>query len=309
MNNYVKKYLLHLQYERGLSRNTIDSYSFDLNKYTSYLKNKFLIVNPNKIFMKHIRSFTNDELLYINIREKNKSEINQYSSTTVSRYFSSIRGFHSYLLNEGVCKNDPTIFLDKPKTIKRIPNYLEFEDIKKILDSVDIETKFGLRDKALLLVLYSCGLRASEILGLKLINLKFDHEFLRLIGKGKKERFVPISRLAIECVDSYINNLRPILSRRNESLGFLFLSNRGKRLSRMSLWKIVRKYSKIAGIKTKVSPHTFRHSFASHLVHSGANLRAVQEMMGHSSITSTQIYTHLNKTELKKVYDKFHPGI
>jgi len=307
MNNRVKKYLLHLQYERGLSSNTINSYSLDLNKYVSYLKDKFSIIDPNEIFMKHIKSFTNDELQYIVNNKSKKSEGYQYSSTTISRYFSSIRGFHSFLLSEGMCKNDPSIYLDKPKVNKKIPNYLEFNDIKKILNSVDLESKFGLRDSAILLVLYSCGLRATELLELKLINLMFDDEFIRLIGKGKKERFVPISREAINAVNKYLEYLRPNLSRRNESLGFLFLSNRGKKLSRMSLWKIVRKYSKRACINTHVSPHTFRHSFASHLVHSGANLRVVQEMLGHSDISSTQIYTHLNKTELKKVYDKFHP--
>ena len=307
MNNLVKKYLLHLQYERGLSSNTINSYSLDLNKYVSYLKEKFSIIEPNEIYMKHIKSFTNDELQYIVNNKSKKSEGYQYSSTTISRYFSSIRGFHSFLLSEGMCKNDPSIYLDKPKVNKKIPNYLEFNDIKKILNSVDLESKFGLRDNAILLVLYSCGLRATELLELKLINLMFDDEFIRLIGKGKKERFVPISIEAISAVNKYLEYLRPNLSRRNESLGFLFLSNRGKKLSRMSLWKIVRKYSKRACINTHVSPHTFRHSFASHLVHSGANLRVVQEMLGHSDISSTQIYTHLNKTELKKVYDKFHP--
>ena len=176
-----------------------------------------------------------------------------------------------------------------------------------IINSVDISYKFGVRDKAILYVLYSSGLRASEVLNLKLTNLILEEEFIRLIGKGAKERFVPISAVAIDSVNIYIQNLRPELSRKNESSGFLFLNNRGQQLSRMTLWKIVKKYSLEANINKKVSPHTFRHSFATHMIQAGANLRSVQEMLGHSDISTTQIYTHLDKTALKKVYNKFHP--
>ena len=177
----------------------------------------------------------------------------------------------------------------------------------EIINSVDVSCKFGLRDKALLYVLYSSGLRSSEVLNLRLTNLILEEEFIRLVGKGDKERFVPISRVAIESVNEYLDKLRPSLSRKKESFGFLFLNNRGEKLSRMSLWKIVKKYSIEARIKKKVSPHIFRHSFATHLLEGGANLRAVQEMLGHSDISTTQIYTHLDKKNLKKIYKKYHP--
>ena len=161
----------------------------------------------------------------------------------------------------------------------------------------------------MLYVLYSTGLRASEILSLKLTNLMLDEEFIRVLGKGDKERFVPISKIAITNLNNYLNELRPILSKKNESLGFLFLNNRGQKLSRMSLWKIVNKYSLKAGISKRVSPHMFRHSFATQLIRGGASLRAVQEKLGHSDISTTQIYTHLDKNELKKVYNKYHPRL
>ena len=306
MNQLIKKYLLHLQYEKGLSSNTIKSYSLDLNKYREYLEDKYSILSPEKIYMKHIKSFLATYLKYYSSNRSSEKDT-EYSVNTLSRYFSSIRGFHKYLIDEELSSRDPSIYLDKPKVSKKIPDYLNYNQIMDIINSVDISYKFGVRDKAILYVLYSSGLRASEVLNLKLTNLILEEEFIRLIGKGAKERFVPISAVAIDSVNIYIQNLRPELSRKNESSGFLFLNNRGQQLSRMTLWKIVKKYSLEANINKKVSPHTFRHSFATHMIQAGANLRSVQEMLGHSDISTTQIYTHLDKTALKKVYNKFHP--
>ena len=306
MNQLIKKYLLHLQYERGLSFNTVESYSGDLEKYSEYLEVKYSILDPKEIYMKHIKSFLAVHLKYYNPKKINQKE-QEYSTNTLSRYFSSIRGFHKYLIEEEICNRDPSIYLDKPKVSKKIPDFLNYNQIMDIINSVDVLYRFGPRDKAILYVLYSSGLRASEVLDLKLTNLILDEEFIRLIGKGGKERFVPISEVAIDSINSYLENLRPELSRKNESSGVLFLNNRGQRLSRMTLWKIVKKYSIEANINKKVSPHTFRHSFATHMVQAGANLRVVQEMLGHSDISTTQIYTHLDKTTLKKVYNKFHP--
>jgi len=306
MRQIINKYLLSLQYERGLSSRTIASYSSDLNRYTDYLDYKYGVSEPNQIYMKHIKGFLSDYLKFYNTKESKVSK-KKYSSNSLSRYFSSIRGFHKYLVNEGFSKKDPSIYLDRPKTVKRIPDFLEYRQIVDIIKSVDLSYKFGLRDVAILYVLYSSGLRASEVLNLKLINLMLKEEFVRILGKGNKERFVPISSIAVDSLNDYLNNLRPILSKKSESLGYLFLSNRGQKLSRMSLWKIVNKYSLKAKIDKKVSPHTFRHSFATHLIRGGASLRAVQEMLGHSDVSTTQIYTHLDKSELKKVYKKFHP--
>ena len=306
MNQFIKKYLLYLQYERGLSSNTINSYNSDLDKYSNYLKNNFLISDPKKIYMKHIKSFLSEHLKYYN--PKNVCEDKkEYSVSSLSRYFSSIRGFHTYLVNEKICKKDPSIYLDKPKLTKNIPDYLTYNQIMSIINSVNIKSKFGPRDKAILLSLYSCGLRVSEVLNLKLTNLILDQEFIRLIGKGSKERFVPISLLAIESINLYLEKLRPKLSRKGESSGILFLNNRGQKLSRMSIWKIVKKYSLHVNLDKKISPHIFRHSFATHMIQAGANLRVVQEMLGHSDISTTQIYTHLDKASLKDIYNKFHP--
>ena len=305
MKQIIKKYLLSLQYERGLSPKTIASYSTDLNKYAEYLEFKYNISNPNDIYMKHIKSFLSDYLRFYSTKDNNKD----YSPTTLSRYFSSIRGFHKYVISESISERDPSIYLDRPKIIKKLPNFLEHNQIMDIIHAVDVSYKYGLRDLALLYVLYSTGLRASEAITLKLTNLMLDEEFIRVLGKGDKERFVPINKVAINNLNNYLSELRPALSKKSESLGFLFLNSRGQKLSRMSLWKIVNKYSLKAGVNKRVSPHMFRHSFATQLIRGGASLRAVQEMLGHSDISTTQIYTHLDKAELKKVYNKYHPRI
>ena len=307
MKQIIKKYLLSLQYERGLSAKTIESYSLDLNKYADYLEFKYDILDPNEIYMKHVKAFLADYLKFYDTKSSDGPHKKEYSSNTLSRYFSSIKGFHRYIVDEKISDRDPSIYLDRPRIVKKLPNFLEHNQIMSIIESVDVSHKFGLRDIALLYVLYSSGLRANEILSLKLTNLMLDEEFVRVLGKGSKERFVPISKIAISNLSNYLDNLRPALSKRNESLGYLFLNSRGQKLSRMSLWKIVNKYSLKAKINKKVSPHTFRHSFATHLIRGGASLRAVQEMLGHSDISTTQIYTHLDKSELKKVYDKYHP--
>ena len=309
MKQIIKKYLLSLQYERGLSSKTIESYSLDINKYVDYLEFKYDILDPNQIYMKHVKSFLADYLKFYDARSSDGPDKKQYSSNTLSRYFSSIKGFHRYIVDEKISDRDPSIYLDRPRIVKKLPNFLEHNQIMSIIGSVDVSYKFGLRDIALLYVLYSSGLRANEILSLKLTNLMLDEEFVRVLGKGNKERFVPISKIAISNLNNYLDNLRPALSKKNESLGYLFLNSRGQKLSRMSLWKIVNKYSSKAKINKKVSPHTFRHSFATHLIRGGASLRAVQEMLGHSDISTTQIYTHLDKSELKKVYDKYHPRL
>ena len=309
MDQIIKKYLLFLQYERGLSQETIKAYSSDLSKYARYLSESYDISHPSQIFMKHIKSFLSNYLRFYKPKNNNlrDSGHNEYSGTTVSRYFSSIRGFHSYLLTEKITSKDPSVYLDKPKTTKKLPYVLTYSEILKIINSVDVKSSFGLRDKSILYLLYSSGLRVSELLNLKLTNLMLNDHFVRVIGKGNKERYVPISSVALDAVKCYIDNLRPKLSRKRESFGYLFLNYRGEKLSRMGVWKIVTTYSKVLNLPVKITPHTFRHSFATHLLEGGADLRVVQEMLGHSDISTTQIYTHLNKSKLKETYYKFHP--
>ena len=309
MDQIIKKYLLFLQYERGLSTETIKAYSSDLSKYSKYLFECYNISSPNQIFMKHIKSFLSNYLKYYKPKDKKIKDCNEklYSGTTVSRYFSSIRGFHKYLLSEKITSKDPSVYLDKPKANKKLPYVLNYSEVLKIINSVNIVSNLGLRDKSILYLLYSSGLRVSELLNLKLTNLMMDEHFIRVIGKGNKERYVPVSLVALDTIKSYIENIRPELSRKKESLGYLFLNYRGDKLSRMGIWKIVANYSKVLNLSNKITPHTFRHSFATHLLEGGADLRVVQEMLGHSDISTTQIYTHLNKSKLKETYDKFHP--
>ena len=306
MNQIIKRYLLSLQYEKGLSPKTIEAYSSDLNKYSTYLMERYNISDPNQIFMKHIKSFLKTFLKYYHIGE-NIGTKNKYSPTSINRYFSSIKGFHQYLIDENLSSKDPSIYLDKPKINKTIPVVLKYEEIISIINSVESNDKSHQRDSSILYLLYSCGLRVSELLSLKLTNLMLEDEFLRVEGKGGKERFVPISDIAITHLKKYLDNLRPKLTKKGESSGFLFLNNRGTQLSRMSLWKIVKKYSKRTSINKNISPHTFRHSFATHLLEGGADLRTVQELLGHSDISTTQIYTHLDRSSLKKTYNKYHP--
>tara|TARA_Y100000768_G_scaffold388174_1_gene382622 strand:+ start:4864 stop:5799 length:936 start_codon:yes stop_codon:yes gene_type:complete len=309
MNQIIKKYLLFLQYERGLSSETIKAYSSDLSKYSKYLFECYDISNPNQIFMKHIKSFLSNYLRYYKPKSIKiiDSIDKEYCGATISRYFSSIRGFHKYLLSEKITSKDPSVYLDKPKTNKKLPYVLTYSEILKIINSVNIDSNLGFRDKSILYLLYSSGLRVSELLNLKLTNLMKDEHFVRVIGKGNKERYVPISPVALDAIKSYIENTRPELSRKKESHGYLFLNYRGDKLSRMGIWKIVTNYSKALNLSDKITPHTFRHSFATHLLEGGADLRVVQEMLGHSDISTTQIYTHLNKSKLKETYDKFHP--
>ncbi len=306
MEQIIKRYLLSLQYEKGLSPKTIEAYSSDLNKYSTYLRGKYNITDPNEIFMKHIKSFLKVFLKYYN-KDQSSNLKSEYQATSINRYFSSIKGFHKYLIDENLASKDPSIYLDKPKINKTIPVILKYEEIRLIIQSISSDERFYERDSSILYLLYSCGLRASELLSLKLTNLMLDDEFLRVEGKGNKERFVPISEIAINHLKRYLDGLRPKLTKKGESSGFLFLNNRGIQLSRMSLWKIVKKYAKKASVGKNVSPHTFRHSFATHLLEGGADLRTVQELLGHSDISTTQIYTHLDKSSLKKTYNKYHP--
>ncbi len=299
----VVEYLSHLQFERRLSENTISAYRHDLIRYTVFLNNDLDINNVAHISHDHIENFIKS-LNDIPGAKKNRG-INKSSS--IHRLFSTIRGFHQYLYQFGKTKENPSQLLTPPRLSRKIPVTLQVEQINSIIHSVDMDKKYALRDKALLSLLYASGLRVSELIELKLKNLIITDGVIRVLGKGKKERIVPVGNIALSHIQNYLSELRPELSAKGKSQGILFLNSRGKKLTRMSIWNILQVNTIKAGINKKVSPHILRHSFATHLLEGGADLRAVQEMLGHSDITTTQIYTNIDKTYLKEIHKQYHP--
>jgi len=228
-------------------------------------------------------------------------------TSSINRSISSIKNFFKYLINNNLIDKDPTVIIVPPKQIKKIPTILSVEEINLILDRLHTDKIIDIRDKSIISLLYSCGLRVSELINLTLTNLFIEDDVIKIFGKGNKERIVPFGFKAKKDVLKYINEVRPIYARRSNSKGILFLSNRGSLLSRKTIWNIIKNRIKETGIDKNVSPHTFRHSFASHLLEGGAGLRVVQELLGHSNISTTQIYTHLDKTYLKEIHKEFHP--
>ncbi len=302
LHESAKHFLLHLQFERRLAPNTITAYWNDLRRYTNYLHEVFNINRPQEIKLMQIREYVKI-LSRLRVGE-NSSEL---KASSISRAYSTLRGYHGYLIHEGLSKKDPSGFLQPPRQEKKLPDILSIAEIESIFQAVDISKKSALRDLALLQILYSCGLRVSELIGLKLPNILMEDAMLRVIGKGRKERIVPIGVPAFQCLMRYIEELRPTLARKGNNRGFLFLNLRGEPITRMAIWNIIHVNVLKTGIRKKVSPHTFRHSFATHMLEGGADLRVVQELLGHSDITTTQIYTHLDKTYLKETHKQFHP--
>ena len=228
-------------------------------------------------------------------------------STGMQRQISTIRGFHQYLYQTGKTKENPSQLLVPPRLSRKIPQTLQVEEVNSIIHSIDMDKKYALRDKALISLLYASGLRVSELIELKLKNLIITDGIIRVLGKGNKERLVPVGNIALKHIQNYLSDLRLKLSAKGKSKGVLFLNSRGKKLTRMSIWNILHDNSIKAGIIKKVSPHILRHSFATHLLEGGADLRAVQEMLGHADITTTQIYTNIDKTYLKEIHKQYHP--
>ncbi len=295
MNKLLKDYITFLRIEKNLSPNTIEAYERDLKRYLHFLETDEGITDLNKIKQKHIRKY---------IRILNDVHL---SVTSINRAFSSIRSFHNYLSGEEIIHSNPILLLDTPKVPRKLPIVLSPQEIDKILDVVDISKDLGVRDLAVLEILYSGGLRVSELCDLKLTDLLLEAEMLRVTGKGNKQRLVPLGHRAIECLNKYFKRVRPSLARKNKNQGRIFLSRNGKPLTRMMVWLILKKWVSFSEIKKDISPHTLRHSFATHLLEGGADLRAVQEMLGHTDISTTQIYTHLDKEYLKEVHRTFHP--
>ena len=294
MNIFLKEYLNVLRLEKNLSVNTISSYRNDINSLINFL-DSLKINDPSLVDNKLLNSF------FINLQELG------LSNTSAARYYSSIKGFFSYLFSNKYIKANPVEKVMPPKLSKNLPSVLSLGEIDSILLKPDVENKLGLRDRGILEVLYACGLRVSELIGLKISDLFFDEEIIRVFGKGSKERLVPIGSSAIKWTKEYLTKSRPLLAKKAKSENVVFLNNRGSKLSRMGVWKIVDQYVKEAGIQKEVHPHTFRHSFATHLLEGGADLRAVQEMLGHADISTTQIYTHIDRDYIKQVHKQFHP--
>lgn len=289
----LNHFLRSIEIERGYSKNTVESYSVDLVRYVCFLEDNG-IDHPDSV---------DEDLVRRYIRELGLIGL---SPSSISRNVASIRTFHRFLLLESYSKNYPVENIDHPKIMKKLPEVLTVDEVFALLEQPDTSTPMGVRDKAILEVMYATGIRVSELISLRQIDLYLDMEFVRVFGKGSKERLVPIGKVAIKWVREYQLKIRPKLAK-IDSGDFLFLSRLGKKLTRMSVWKIVKKYALSAGIKKEIHPHTLRHSFATHLLEGGSDLRSVQEMLGHASITTTQIYTHISNETLREIYYLCHP--
>lgn len=293
---YKKGFKAYLQLERSLSDNSVEAYLADIEKLTTFLQHTSTLKTPSELELSDLQAFI-----------KWIAELGM-TQTSQARIISGIRAFYKYCLLEDITKTDPTTLLEAPKLKRTLPDILSFEEIENIIAQIDLSTAEGGRNKAILETMYSCGLRVSEVVNLKLSQLFLDVGFIRVVGKGNKERLVPIGSSAIKYITIYRKNIRVHLPVQAGEEDILFLNRRGKRLTRVMIFLIIKELVKKAGITKNISPHTFRHSFATHLVEGGADLRAVQEMLGHESITTTEIYTHLDREFLRKTLEQFHPG-
>ena len=290
----VAEFLDYLQTERNMARNTVLSYRIDLTRYVDFLHHRN-ISHPSQSSSSDIRALL-----------KELSEAG-YAATSIARLLTAIRMFHRYLVGEQYADKDPAATLSFPKKVQRLPGILEIHEIERLLEAPNLETPLGLRDRALLEFLYATGVRVSELTSVRLSDYYPNEAWVRVIGKGNRERLVPIGEQAIEWVEKYAREVRPKLLSKKHKTDYLFLNFRGGKLSRIGFWMILKAHARTAEISKRISPHTLRHSFATHLLEGGADLRAVQEMLGHVSIVTTQIYTHLDRAFLKEVHRQFHP--
>lgn len=290
-----KGYENYLKLEKSLSPNSVTAYINDISKLIGFLDKNYNKVGPLKVKLDHLKDF----IAWLNVRE--------ISPRTQARTISGIKSFYKYLLIEGKLSSDPTALLESPKIGRKLPDILSMEEIDNLIDAVDLSKAEGQRNKAMLETLYSCGLRVSELVGLKITNLFFEQGFIKVEGKAGKERLVPVSGRAVDEVGKYMNEYRKKLNVAKDSENILFLNRRGRKLSRVMIFTIIKNLAEKIGLGKSISPHTFRHSFATHLINGGADLRAVQEMLGHESILTTEIYTHLDRDYLKSTIQQFHP--
>ena len=290
-NHLADQFIYHLRVEKGLAKNTIESYSRDLARYFDFLeKNSLLPLKASQI----------------DIMEYVSSLAGSLSSRSIARNLSSLKVFYRFLVSEGKIQTNPSRLISNPKLPRRLPGVLSGEEVERLLAAPDAQNSRGLRDRAMLELLYASGLRVSELVGLKIANINLEAGWVRTIGKGSKERMVPIGSKAQQSIKEYLAYSRPSLLRKRSSSS-LFVTSRAKPMSRQAFWKIVKRCSRQVGIRKEISPHSLRHSFASHLLEHGADLRSVQIMLGHSDISTTQIYTHVTRERLKQIHGKYHP--
>ena len=293
--SYIKGFKSYLQLEKSLSANTVEAYLRDIGKFVNYLETEKLQLNAEETKLEHFEGFV-----------KAISELG-FDAHSQARIIAGIRAFYRYLLMEDMISENPTELLAAPKTSRKLPDTLSVEEINALLDSIDMSTPEGVRNRAMLEVLYGCGLRVSELTNLKISNLFLDVEFIKVTGKGDKERLVPIGSQAVKHIKMYKDEVRVHVPVQKGEEDFLFLNRRGRGLKRMYVFLVIKECAAKIGMQKIISPHTFRHSFATHLIEGGADLRAVQEMLGHASITTTEIYTHLDRDFLRSTIMQFHP--
>ena len=293
-SNALKDYQFYLKLERGLSDNSIANYTLDIKKLISYLEDNSIAISPLLIENDIIQEFIYTSAKKINARSQ-------------SRLISGLRSFFDYLVFEDYRKSNPLELIESPKIGRKLPDTLSVDEIDTLIAAIDLSTAHGERNRAIIETLYSCGLRVSELTNLKLSDLFFEEGFIKVTGKGNKQRFVPIGKNTQKYINIYIYEIRPHIPIVKDHQDTLFLNRRGKQLTRAMIFTIIKQLAEKAGINKKISPHTFRHSFATHLLENGADLRAIQLMLGHESITTTEIYMHVDKTHLSKVINTYHP--
>ena len=292
-DTYLDNFLNYLIVERGLAKNTVESYSRDLQKFIDYLEKRNI---------RDLSALDNITIMSFLLELKSQG----LSSRTTGRNLSAIRMFFKFLVRENILKSDPTINIDSPKIRPHLPSVINLSEVDSLLSQPDVKTSRGLRDRTMLEVLYATGVRVSELVNLKVNSLNLEVGYLIAFGKGSKERIIPLGDTARYYLKEYLSTVRPKYLKGKTS-AFLFLNSSGKKLTRQGFWKIIKRYALKAGIKKKLSPHTLRHSFATHLLERGADLRSVQIMLGHVDISTTQIYTHITQERLKKIHQQYHP--
>ena len=293
--SYIRGFKSYLQLEKSLAENTTEAYLRDIGKFVNFLESEKLTVTADEVQFKHLEGFV------MAIHELG------FDATSQARIIAGVRAFFRYLLMEDIISVNPADLLAAPKRARKLPDTLSVEEINLLLDSIDLSSPEGMRNRTMLEVLYGCGLRVTELINLRISNLFLDVDFVKVIGKGDKERLVPIGSQAIKYIDLYKNQIRVHVPVQKGEEDFLFLNRRGKGLRRMHVFRVIKEAAAKIGLKKSISPHTFRHSFATHLIEGGADLRAVQEMLGHASITTTEIYTHLDRDFLRSTVLQFHP--
>lgn len=295
MDHFISAFMEYLNFEKGLSINSQEAYRRDLNKFTHFLMNKYgRIPSPQEIKKNDVMNFLSWQM------------DNEAAYSTIARSLSSIKSFYKFLIIEDYIQVNPAIDLETPKSKLKLPQILTIEEVDKLMDQPKVITHLGLRDRAMLELMYGTGVRVSEMLSLEIDDINMTAGFMRCMGKGRKERIIPVNQTAIQWVQRYLARARNFLVKNNVER-ILFVNARGRKLSRQGFFKILTGYVKQAGIDKEITPHTLRHSFATHLLENGADLRAVQEMLGHADISTTQIYTHLTKTRLREVYQQYFP--